>query len=327
MSNQERDPARSIVRVIRENTSFLLCLHRSPDGDSIGSSLALARALTKLGKKATVVSHDPVPSVYAFLPGIDSIQPPDPQAGPWEVALLLDCGSLERTGSAKAMVETAQVVVNVDHHETNSGFGDINWVDPTRAAAGQMVLEILEALPEAVDSQQATCLYAAMATDTGFFSFGNTSSSVHTQAARLIEMGACPEIISRNLNENRSLAGLKLLGLALGSLEVLEGGLVGGMSLARADLEKWQASSEDLDGIVNYARSLSGAEVGFLLVEENPDRVKVGLRSRTVDVGQVASRLGGGGHPNAAGAMAAGSLSEVYSRVMDLLREALASEG
>lgn len=311
-----------ISALIREHASFLLCLHLSPDADSIGSSLAAARALDKLGKSVAVVSSDPVPRMYRFLPGVDRIMRPEEAEGPWEVALLLDLGSLERAGAAAPLVESCCLIINVDHHETNSRFGDVAWVDPRIAATGAMVFYILEHMKQPLDQEQATCLYAALATDTGFFSHGNTSAPVHFLAGQLVQLGACPKEIGQSLRESRSLAGLKLLARALDSLSVEEEGLVATMQLSRADIARWEGLDEDLNGIVNYARSLSGVEVGIFLVEREGE-VKVGFRSRKMDVGQVAAKMGGGGHPNAAGATVSGSLEDVRRKALELLREAL----
>lgn len=314
---------RDVAAAIEGRERFLLSLHRSPDGDSVGSTLAMGLVLSGRGGSVTMVTTDPVPRAYRFLPGTDRFEDPDTVSGPWDAAVIIDCGSLDRTGRARGLVEACPVVVNIDHHETNTGFGHVNWVDADRASAGQMILELMEVMGLEPDTEQALALYTAISTDTGFFTYPSTTAAVLRVAAGLVDRGADPGLVSANVNESRSPASLRILGVALGSVVVDDG--VAWMSLSRSDLESTDASPEDINGIVNYARSLHGIEVGILFVEQESGQVKVSLRSREADVARVAETLGGGGHPRAAGCIVRGPLADAVERVVDLAREAARS--
>ncbi len=313
----------TMAEAVRDRQRFLLCLHRSPDGDSVGSSLAMSHALTDMGKSATVASTDPVPRAYQFLKGADRIVDPGSVSGSFDAAIIIDCGSIDRTGRARALVEACPLVLNIDHHETNSLFGHLNWVDPESASAGQMILDLLDEMDIQPGEDAAAALYTALATDTGFFAFPSTSASVLRTAARLVELGADPGTVSASVQENRRLASIKILAQALLSLTIEASGRVAWMELSRDDIVAAGAVSEDIDGIVNYARAVAGVEVGLLFVEQEGPQVKVGLRSRALDVARVAGCLGGGGHARASGCLVRGSLEEARERVLRLIAEAL----
>ncbi len=314
--------AAEVIRAVAGVSRVLMCLHRSPDGDSVGSTLAMAGVLSGRGYKVTLLTTDPLPSQFEFLRGWDTFQDPAQVEGEWDLALLFDCGTLERTGRSQKLVQSCPVIVNVDHHGTNSMFGHVNWVDPSKAAAGEMVLELLEELGVVPDADVATALFTAIATDTGFFSFPSTTARVLQKAAMLVELGADPGAISSHLNDSRSPTSLALLGLALGSLTVDDDGRIAWMTLSRQSIREIGAENEDFNGIVNYARSIRGVEIGILLAEQEGGHVKVGLRSHGVDVAALAQRLGGGGHTRAAGCMVSGPLEDAVTRVLSLAREA-----
>ncbi len=307
----------AVLRCVRRYRRFLLALHEAPDGDAVGSNLAMAAALAALGKEAQVVSADPVPRLFDFLPGVDEVLEPGEATGPWDVALLLDCSDADRVGGAATLVAQAAVVCNVDHHKTNQGFGHVRWVDPAAAATGELVYHLLQGLRALWTPAMAQCLYTAISTDTGSFRFEQTTAATHRIAARLIELGADPAQVVNNVYDTRSLASLRLLRLALERLEVHPDGHVAWITLPRPVLESAGASDEDAEGLVNYARSVEGVEVGLLFREVEDGRVKVSLRSRArVDVADLASVMGGGGHPRAAGCLLDGGLEVAVERVV-----------
>jgi phosphoesterase RecJ-like protein len=291
-------------QAIEQSRRLLLCLHAKPDGDSVGSNLAMALALASLGKQVLVVSADPLPDIYSFLPGAQAIgswQQATP--GAYDAVLALDCAEAERTGAPLDLHSYAPLVINVDHHRTNPRFGDVNLVDPAAAAAGELVMDLLDGLHVVIDQEIALCLYTAIATDTGRFSYDSTTAETHRKAARLLDAGVDVGEVTTRVYESLPLATLHLLGMALTSLSVHAAGQIAVMRLDAASVQRAALSGRDGESyeIVGFARSVRSAKVGVLLREEE-GKVRVSLRARPgVDVSQVAHDLGGGGHPQAAG--------------------------
>jgi phosphoesterase RecJ-like protein len=291
-----------VAQVLSGGHAFLLPLHEAPDGDTLGSTLALAICLERTGKSAVVASPDAVPPAYRFLPGSGAVRGWGDVGGGFDAAVFVDCGDMDRAGGGDVRPR-CRVVVNIDHHPTNPRFGDINLVDPGAAAAGEIVAQILDRLGWPVDPAVATCLYVALMTDTGSFRYANTTAAALRLAARLVDAGASPYDIAGAVYENQPPAHIGLVGRALLSLRVSPSGRAAWMRLGREDFAAAGASEDDTEGVVNYARMVRGVEVGFLLREDARGGVRVSLRSRqTVDVGLLAAGLGGGGHPRAAGA-------------------------
>lgn len=314
-----------IIPLLREKESFLFFFHVNPDGDSIGSSLALALALRRLRKKVTLVRVGELPETYRFLPGADLIVPYEEVEGEYDVALFMDCGDLDRVGAAKAVVDKAKVKVNIDHHVTNTYYGDYNYIDPMVSSVGEQVYQMLHAAEIPLDKDIATNIYVAISTDTGGFRYENTHVDTHMVAAALLMEGVEPGEISNQVYETRSLASLRLLATALATLQVDGGGgTVGWMTLTRQALAGSGATEDDTEGLVNYARGVRGVEVGLLFREVEGGQVRVNFRSKSrVDVSRIAAQFGGGGHPRAAGATITGSLEEASAQVLAAVDEAV----
>jgi phosphoesterase RecJ-like protein len=318
-----RDILERITDILARSKDVLILEHEKPDGDSIGSGLALALALSSLGKKALLLSQDPHPSMYDFLPGrhlytmVSCLGPED--ADP-DVTVFLDCTGPERAGKALEYAHS-ETWINIDHHISNSGFGHVSLVDPDAAATGELVFFLLKAMGVEIDEDMATCLYVAIVTDTGGFRYQNTGPRCFHVAAELIDKGVNPSFVADLLYETRSLSSLMLLKNALQALEVYKNGRLATIDVTKAMLEDAGASFEDADSIVNYPRSIAGVEVA-LCFKESPDQtaVHLSLRSRSkVDVSEIAGLLGGGGHSRAAGAVVQGSLEQVKTRVLGVL--------
>lgn len=313
----------AIVNLLRERETFFIYLHQFPDGDAIGSSLGLAGGLRQLGKEVYLVSRHPLPEQYRFLPGSEGISDRSPlQEG--SVVVLLDCTGLDRAGLRREGLGAGTVVVNIDHHASNGYFGDLNLVDPHAAAVGELVYYLLDHLGVEIDGRIATCLYAAILTDTGCFSFENTTSRSLEVAARLVEKGARPYEVAQEIYESRPASSLRLLSRALGSLELSPGGRVGWMTVTREMIEDTGATDGDSDGVANYARAVRGVELGILFRELPDGMVKVGLRSRgQVDVSQLAASFGVGGHPRAAGCVLPGPVEVARREVLEAALKAV----
>lgn len=315
--------------LLAEAGRVLLFLHISPDGDTIGSSLALCHALRHLGKEAWCVGVDPVPRIFRFLPGWDSLFVPWAEVqGEWDLGVFLDCGDRHRVGAAEPLLGRCRVSLNIDHHASNSLFGDYNWIDYQAAAVGEMTYRLIRALGVSLDPGMATCLYTSLVTDTGSFRYESTTPETHRIAAELIAAGVRPYQVTEAIFENETVARLRLLSLCLGTLRLHAGGRIATLQVPLTMLAEAGAEPEDVDGLVNYARSVQGVEVGMLFREVEPGRVRVNLRSRgLVDVSEVARRFGGGGHPRAAGCTLAGTLAEAEAAVVAAAAACLAPEG
>ncbi len=324
MSNLLIDLA-ATARMIAESERILFFMHVQPDGDSIGSSLAMVRALRQQGKEAVMVGVDPIPRIYHFLPGWDTLFTPWEQVtGEWDLACFLDCGDLQRVGAALPLVKACKRTLNIDHHSTNTGYGEYNYMDFSAAAVGELAYRLLREMELPIDTETALCLYTSLVTDTGGFRYDSTGPSTHRVAAELLELGAKPYEVASAIWENEAPSRLALLARALQTLRLENGGTVALMHVTRAMLADAGAVDEDAEGIVNYARSVSGVEVGILMKEAADGRIRVNLRSRRIaDVGAVALRFGGGGHARAAGCTMFVSMEEAIEQVLDAVKEVI----
>jgi phosphoesterase RecJ-like protein len=318
-----RNDLGAICRLFREKDRFLIACHENPEGDAIGSELALALALRKMGKTATVVNSDPVPGNLAFLPAADTVVP-DAEGSAHDVAVVVDCGSLERTGRVQTELRKCPILVNIDHHSTNDAQGEYCLIDPQAAATGVLVHRILVALGIGIDRDIAANIYVAILTDTGSFRYSNASPEAFSIAGEMVGIGVDPWEVAEKVYETQTAGKLGLLGRVLGSLELAAGGRVAVVTTRKKDLRDFSATKDHLEGFINYPRSIAGVEVAVAFREEGEGEFRVSFRSKgKVDVSAVAAALGGGGHRNAAGCTVQGSLDEVKNRVLGLLEASL----
>ncbi|MHB8927764.1 MAG: DHH family phosphoesterase [Bacillota bacterium] len=312
-----------ILEALRRGRRFLAVLHENPDGDSLGTTFGLALALESLGKEVVVAGGDTLPPAYAFLPGSDRLRGPAEVTGPFDTAILPDCAALDRTGAVLPAVQACPVVLNIDHHGSNDGFGTHTWVAPEASAAGELAYHLVLALGAKLTPAVAICLYTAIVTDTGSFHYESTTPECLEIAAALVRAGASPWLVAGRLYETRSESSLRLLARALNTLEVSPRGKVAWVSLTPGDFVSAGAPESESDGIVNYPRQIDGVEVALFFRVLGPDQVRVGFRSRgRVDVAALAARFGGGGHTKAAGCVAAGGLGAVKAKVLQVALEA-----
>jgi phosphoesterase RecJ-like protein len=304
---------------------FLILSHIDPDGDAVGSSLGLAWAIRPTGKRVTVANDSPLPANLRFLPGWEEVRLAREVPGPFHAVFVLDCSSLDRVGQpALALIAPDAAVACVDHHAGTDGFGDPRLVDIEASATAELIHDILHACGLPIGPEAAACLYAGIASDTGAFRFQNTTPHVLRLAADLVERGADPSRTALSLFGRKSPASLRVLGLALASLESRASGKVSVLTISRAMFDQAQAAPEDADGIVQYAQSVNGALIGVLIQETAPGEVRISFRSDgTVDVNDIAGRFGGGGHRNAAGARLRGDLAVVRESVLSALEQAV----
>lgn len=302
---------------------YLLLAHLHPDGDVLGSMLGLGLALMGQGKQVTLAGPHPVPEPYRFLPGAQWLQQWKEASGTYEVTVLLDCPDPTRTGGLLEPIRgRGTTVVNIDHHQDNCRYGDLNWVDVTASATGEMVYDLLESLGWPLTSEIATALYTTLVTDTGSFRYSNSSPKAFRIAANLVEAGAKPARVAGELYEGRTLEALRLLGQLLQGIETTPDGRVAWLILP-SDL----AGNQDLieaEDFIAYPRSIRSVKVALLFRELQPGQVKVSLRGKgEVNVAKIAARFGGGGHPNAAGCTVALPMEAAKAALLDAVAEVL----
>ncbi len=303
---------------IDAHDGFLITSHVDPDGDAVGSSLGLAHALQSMGKEVTVAIDSPLPANLRFLPGSSEVRRAESLGRRFRAAFLLDCSDLDRAGQVVSLgLEPGAQIANVDHHVGNTGFGDPRLVCVEASATAEIVYEILDDYGVPLLPEVAGCLYTGILSDTGGFRFQNTTARALRIAARLLERGASAHGVAEELYMRRSASSLRILGLALASLEERNGGRVGALTITRAMFAEAKASPDEADGIVQFAKALDGTRVGVLIQETGPDEIRASLRSDgSVDVNAVAGQFGGGGHRNAAGLRVKGTLAEVRRELL-----------
>ncbi|MBC8018456.1 MAG: bifunctional oligoribonuclease/PAP phosphatase NrnA [Verrucomicrobia bacterium] len=312
-----------IVEEIRNNQSFLLTSHEGPDGDAVGSTLALASILRKIGKDVYVHFRDPIPELYGFLPGVDTIFAAIPDRD-FDVAFVLDIGELRRAGNEFSCFKRIGKTINLDHHLACENFGIHNLIDPSAAATGVLVYRIASALGYHFDVETALCLYVSIITDTGSFRYSNANREAFTIAGEMIESGVNAWDVAEQLYENQPRKRLELLARCLPTLEVIKGGLAASVTVTLDMYAATGADAELTDGFVNYPRSIRGVEVAIFFRQLIESKVKVSFRSKgKVNVAVFSAALGGGGHHNAAGCSVDGTLDEVKARVYALMDEVL----
>lgn len=314
------------TRHLLENCQrILVASHVDPDGDSIGTQLAFAAYLRHLGKEVFLVREVEVPAKYQFLPGVDAISPVSSYGEDFSVstALILECPNIERIGQASRFLAPDVKIVNIDHHQDNEEFGDVNWINTEVSSVGEMAFEYFRQVGHHISTDTAEQLYTAILTDTGRFRYSSTSSRTMVIAGLLIEAGADPQKICDNVYYNMRPSTMKLLGKVLNGIEFFDEGSICLLTLMQQMLDESDAEASESDGLVDFTLYTEGVVAGALLKEANSRQTKVSLRSRgNVNVATVASRFGGGGHFNASGCTLPVGLPQAKKEVVKLLREA-----
>jgi len=310
-----------VVQLIEQQQRFIITSHIRPDGDGLGSGLALYWMLRDLGKDVSVVLRDRVPPAYTVLPASDLVIVTDDVTEKYDAAFVIECSDVDRPGLPSL---NKQFVVNIDHHSTTVPFGDINWIDATAAAVGEMIYNLCKALGVEVTKEIAECIYTALLTDTGSFHFSNTTERTLKIASELVRRGVEPARISQALFYTYPYSKIKLLGLVLSKIERDESGRIAWITLDRVTMDDAEASEEDSDGIVNHALSIGDVEAVAFFKELSPGAYRISLRSKGKNnVAKVAELFGGGGHRNAAGCRISGDFEDVKRRVIEGLQNCI----
>jgi len=317
-----RNELSPLIDRINQHKNFLLLSHIDPDGDAIGSLIALSHLLRRRGKRTVAYDRDGVPEIYRFLPGSEQIVSAIPAEESFEAAIFLECPTVGRAGGeCEAAVSEIPFWINIDHHLENARFGHLNIIDPKLCAVGEVIYGLYEMMQEPIDSIAAHALYTAVMTDTGSFKYTNTTPRGHVIAAELIKLGVNPYEMYQNIYENLSAPAALITARAHSTLTIDDG--ISCITITRAMLEETGATAEDTHDIVNLGRPIQGVEVA-LLFRETDNGIKVSLRSKNlINVSDIAVRFGGGGHLRAAGCTIHAGMEQAKELIYAAVREAL----
>lgn len=313
------DPCQTIAELFRSQNSFLVLTHYRPDGDAIGSQLALTILLKNLGKAVEAWNDDAVPAKFQFLPHSDLIRCPPPQPKDFDVVISIDVSTLPRLGASIQAVGQKKYFLNLDHHVSNEKFAEINWIAPAAPASGQLVFDLIKRGGFALTREIAICLFAAISTDTGSFTYTNTTAESLRVAAELVEAGVDVGELCRHVYESYPYARVRLLQKALADLKLTDHNHVAYCWVTNDMFEESGAKREDTEGLIDYARSIDGVAVAVLFEElPEPNRIRISFRSKhpKIDVNSIARHFGGGGHREAAGARVSGVPQEIERAVL-----------
>lgn len=319
------DQLRAAVERLGQARRALFTGHERPDGDSLGSQLALAELARSLGVAPVIVNHDPPPSSLEELPGIESVQigPELPKDFPdtYDLVVMLECPDRDRAGFAGL---DGLPILNIDHHPANLRYGVVNYVDAEAPAVGEMVWRMFGAAGVRPTPAAATNAYVALSTDTGDFRYSNATGRAFRAAAEMVEAGARPPEVAQWIHGRRKAAAVRLLGEALSTLQLAAGGRIAVIEAGEEAFRRAGAAPEDTDDVINHPRAIDGIRAAVFLKQWEPGIVRVSLRSAgQVDVRRVAERFGGGGHANAAGCTIEGQLEPARRAVVAALEAAL----
>ena len=308
-----------IWEVIEKSSVLTAVTHKDADGDTLGSALALAHALEPLGKSVPVLSSPPVPEAWWFLPGFEQVnRHVAPAHAP---VFVFDASDARRAGTYETVVMQATVVVNIDHHVSNTGFGLINLVLVDASSTGELVYDLLKAWKISIPPAAASCLYTTILSDTGGFRHDNTSARALQAAAELVQLGADPVKMARGLFKSRPASTLRMQGRILQGLHFEFGDRLVWGSISQAQLRDSGATTDQADSAIDQLNTLRGQELAILFKEAGPKLTKVSIRSRDqVDAAELAAKFGGGGHRRAAGIEMAMPLRDAESKVLAEVR-------
>ena len=324
-SPQTTSEVTAVADAIRSHDRFLLVTHENPDGDALGSILALKLALDQLGKDSVMYLYGdaPVPVEYSFMPLAELRRRPPPEVGD-RVLVALDCANESRLGPAPSLLEQASLKIDVDHHHDNSRFGDLNLIVADASSTGEVLRDLFRELDVDLTPDIAEALYIALVTDTGRFQYSNTTAKALRLAAELVEAGADVHAIFRRVYETVQFAKLKLLARALERAQIYDGGRLVVSYLLRSDFTDIGAAEAYSEGIIDYLRAVEGADMAALIREprDGPRRISLRASNDELDVSAIARKSGGGGHRQAAGFSSDDSIEEITEFIQ---REFLAS--
>lgn len=350
----------NIIRYLKHSENVLIASHVNPDGDAVGSLIAMGLALNALNIKTTLYNESKIPTVYCFLPSVARIVPTldniQNSTFEYDAAIVLDCGDIQRVGkmgSELGKSGSGFQLINIDHHITNTYFGDFHLIDISACATAEIIYRLIKKMGVPITSAIATCIYTGILTDTGSFRFSNTNKAAFEICNEMVALGVDPYNVAKHVYGRYSMGRLKLLNLALDTLEVSYNGKVSMMTITRDMFDETGTQAEDTDGLINYARRIKDVKLAVLIqecwlpdcqlpvsdyhipvkkqqseIKKRPGSVAknrnfhVSLRSDgTIDVASIAANFGGGGHRTAAGFNIESSISDLKYGIFNLAKE------
>lgn len=308
---------------ILESNKICIASHVQADGDNIGSILALGLALRKINKEVYMVKTDSIPSDFMFLPGAQDIKDLD-DYNDIDLFIALDSADVDRLGENKELIQKSDFVINIDHHISNTNFGDINIVDSDSGSTAELIFKMIKILNIKIDRDIGTCIYTGISTDTGNFMYDNTSSETHLIAAELLEIGIDKKSINLNIYQSKSMEKTKLFIKTLESLETYFDNKLAIVQVTDEMLLETGTKMEDTEGIISFIRDIEFVELAIMLKEFEKDQIKVSMRSKEyVDVSELCSKFNGGGHVRAAGCTIYKSLDFAKEALIEELKKVL----
>jgi len=315
--------ARQIAAAIKPRQRFIISSHARPDGDSIGSSLAMAYALRAIGKHADVVHADPAPGPLMQFPGVPEIQVTDavPADAHYDAAIVLECGDLARTGVSGL---DRFFVINIDHHPGNTGYGNLTWFDSTAAALGEMVFELVELIGAPLTREVATHVYLAILTDTGSFHYANITPRTFAIGQACLEAGVDPVTVARNVYDSNNMGRLKLFGAVLSAMQIDPTGRIAIVYLDHEMARAAGGTYEDTEGLINLPLTVKEILAVVFFKQVEGEEYRVSMRSKgDIDIGLIAKEFGGGGHKNAAGCTVTGPIDGLQRMFIEKIEGAI----
>jgi len=313
-----------ILEIIRENKTFCIVGHVRPDGDCIGSQLALALALQAEGKKVTVWNHDAVPQKYKFLNADGLLEKPR-HGEKFDCVIATDCASFERLGKVAECIGDRKIFINIDHHESNTRYADVNWVSPREPSCGELIYKLITIARWPVTKPMADLLFTAISTDTGSFQYPTTRPGTFHAGANLVTRGANLAKICDEVYQSYPLSRAKLLQHVYSKFRLTDRDRIAWFWLKKKDFARTGAESDDTEGLIDHIRAIAPVVVACVFEELEPELTRISLRSKSsqVNVSAICGQFGGGGHPAAAGARIAGTQLSVQRKVIAAVKRAL----
>ena len=317
---------KKIIQAIRDSRTVCVVGHVRPDGDCIGSQLALALALKNEGKDVTCWNEDPVPAKLKFLDAQKVFGLPKPRRK-FDCVIATDCASFERLGKVRDCIGARKVFINIDHHTSNTRYADLNWVSSKEPSSGELIYRLLKAASWPITRPIADCLFTAVSTDTGSFQYASTTPATFNVASHLVERGADLDRISQEVYQSYPLARVQLLRHVYNKFRLTHDSRTAYFWLKKRDYTRTGAQREDSEGLIDHIRAIEGVVVACVFEEMEPELTRISLRSKSgdVDVNKIAGQFDGGGHPAAAGARIPGKPLAVQRRILNAVRKALNS--
>ncbi|MDG1893043.1 MAG: bifunctional oligoribonuclease/PAP phosphatase NrnA [Verrucomicrobiota bacterium] len=313
-----------VLEEIKNHTTFCVIGHIRPDGDCLGSQLALTMALRSQGAKVTCWNQDPVPAKLKFMDPEGMFQQPTSRKQ-FDCVIAVDAASREQLGEVTEHIGDRSVLINIDHHPSNTRYGDLNWISSCASSTGEMIFQLIKAARWTLSPEIADCLFTAISTDTGSFQYPSTSPDTFETAGELVKRGADIARISDEVYQSYSLSRVRLLKRVYNQFKLTEDNRIAYLWLKKTDYSKSGASREDTEGLIDHIRAIEPVEVACLFEELEPGETRISLRSKhpLVNVNEIAKQFGGGGHKAASGARVAGKPMTVQRRVIASIRASL----